>query len=56
MQQDKEFLSECLQTANWLTRSLDQRARTILKVAQEIVKQQDAFLVHGVSQNCARSI
>ena len=47
---DKEFLSECLQTANWLTRSLDQRARTILKVAQEIVKQQDAFLIHGVSR------
>jgi RNA polymerase sigma-54 factor len=37
-----------LQNASWLTRSLDQRARTILKVAAEIVKQQDAFLVHGV--------
>jgi RNA polymerase sigma-54 factor len=47
--QDKEFLNGCLQTANWLTRSLDQRARTILKVAKEIVKQQDGFLVHGVS-------
>ncbi|MBP0441080.1 RNA polymerase factor sigma-54 [Tianweitania sediminis] len=45
---DKAFLSECLQSANWLTRSLDQRARTILKVATEIVRQQDAFLVHGV--------
>jgi RNA polymerase sigma-54 factor len=49
-QEDREFLSDCLQTANWLTRSLDQRARTILKVAGEIVKQQDAFLVHGVSK------
>jgi RNA polymerase sigma-54 factor len=49
-QEDREFLSECLQTANWLTRSLDQRARTILKVAGEIVKQQDAFLIHGVSR------
>lgn len=48
--EDREFLSECLQTANWLTRSLDQRARTILKVAAEIVKQQDAFLVHGVAR------
>ena len=48
--EDKEFLTQCLQTANWLTRSLDQRARTILKVAQEIVKQQDAFLIHGVSR------
>ena len=45
---DREFLSECLQSANWLTRSLDQRARTILKVATEIVRQQDAFLVNGV--------
>lgn len=47
-QAEKEFLSECLQNANWLTRSLDQRARTILKVASEIVRQQDAFLAHGV--------
>lgn len=46
---DKAFLSECLQTANWLTRSLEQRARTILKVASEIVRQQDAFFVHGVA-------
>jgi RNA polymerase sigma-54 factor len=44
----QEFLSECLQTANWLARSLDQRARTIMKVATEIVRQQDAFLLHGV--------
>mgnify|MGYP001575247497 CR=1 FL=1 len=46
--EDYAFLNECLQTANWLTRSLDQRARTILKVATEIVRQQDAFLVNGV--------
>lgn len=45
---DQAFLNECLQTANWLTRSLDQRAKTIMKVATEIVRQQDAFLVHGV--------
>jgi RNA polymerase sigma-54 factor len=45
---EKTFLAECLQTANWLTRSLDQRARTILKVATEIVRQQDSFLAHGV--------
>jgi len=44
----QEFLSECLQTANWLARSLDQRAKTIMKVASEIVRQQDAFLLHGV--------
>ncbi len=45
---EKAFLTECMQTATWLTRSLDQRARTILKVASEIVRQQDAFLVQGV--------
>ncbi|WP_222875681.1 RNA polymerase factor sigma-54 [Terrihabitans soli] len=47
-QGEKAFLAECLQTANWLTRSLEQRARTILKVSSEIVRQQDAFLTHGV--------
>lgn len=46
--QDKAFIAECLQTANWLTRSLEQRARTILKVASEIVRQQDGFFAHGV--------
>lgn len=45
---DQAFLSDCMQSANWLTRSLDQRAKTILKVATEIVRQQDAFLTHGV--------
>lgn len=46
--EDQQFLGNCLQTANWLVRSLDQRARTILKVAEEIVRQQDAFLLHGI--------
>jgi RNA polymerase sigma-54 factor len=46
---DKSFLAECLQNANWLTRSLEQRARTILKVASEIVRQQDGFFAYGVS-------
>lgn len=44
----KAYISECLNNANWLVKSLDQRARTILKVASEIVRQQDAFLVYGV--------
>ena len=44
----REFLSECHQTASWLVKSLDQRARTILKVASEIVRQQDAFFAYGV--------
>jgi RNA polymerase sigma-54 factor len=46
---EKTFLVDCLQTANWLTRSLDQRAQTILKVATEIVRQQDGFLHRGVA-------
>jgi RNA polymerase sigma-54 factor len=45
---DKSYLSECLQSATWLVRALDQRARTILKVATEIVRQQDGFLTYGV--------
>ena len=44
----REFLSECHQNASWLVKSLDQRARTILKVASEIVRQQDAFFAFGV--------
>lgn len=46
---DKSFVNECLQTASWLTKSLDQRARTILTVAGEIVRKQDGFMMHGVS-------
>jgi RNA polymerase sigma-54 factor len=46
--QDKTYLADCLQTATWLVRALDQRAKTILKVSSEIVRQQDAFFVHGV--------
>jgi RNA polymerase sigma-54 factor len=44
----KTYLTDCLNNANWLVKSLDQRARTILKVASEIVRQQDAFLTYGV--------
>ncbi|EJN00584.1 RNA polymerase sigma-54 factor [Phyllobacterium sp. YR531] len=46
---EKTFLGECMQNANWLVRSLDQRAQTILKVAGEIVRQQEQFLLHGVA-------
>ena len=46
--EDRNYLLECLQTANWLVKSLDQRARTILRVAEEIVRQQDGFFTHGV--------
>ena len=45
----KSYLTEHLNNANWLVRSLEQRARTILKVASEIVRQQDGFFAHGVT-------
>jgi len=44
----KTYLLDCLNNANWLVKSLDQRARTILKVASEIVRQQDGFLTYGI--------
>lgn len=46
--QERSYMSSCLGSANWLMRSLDQRIKTILKVAEEIVRQQDAFLHYGV--------
>jgi len=47
--QDKRYIHDCLQTANWLVKSLHQRATTILKVSSELVRQQDGFFRHGVS-------
>jgi len=47
-EREKVFVSECMSQASWLIRSLDQRAKTILKVASEIVRQQDGFLAFGV--------
>jgi RNA polymerase sigma-54 factor len=46
---EKAFLAENWQSAQWLARSLDQRAKTVLKVATEIVRQQDGFFRHGVA-------
>nr|MDP8995068.1 RNA polymerase factor sigma-54 [Pseudomonadota bacterium] len=45
----KAWLSDCLQNASWLVKALDQRARTIVRVCTEIVKQQDGFFRHGVA-------
>jgi RNA polymerase sigma-54 factor len=45
----RAWLSECLQSANWLVKALDQRARTIVKVVSELVKRQEAFFERGVS-------
>jgi RNA polymerase sigma-54 factor len=47
-EEDRLYLSDCHANATWLVKSLDQRAKTILKVAREIVRQQDAFFVLGV--------
>ncbi len=45
---EREFLNDRLASANWLVKSLHQRATTILKVASEIVRRQEAFFQHGV--------
>ena len=45
----KAWLGDCLNSANWLVKALDQRQRTIIKVATEIVKQQEAFFRKGVA-------
>ncbi len=44
----KAFVSDCLADANWLVKALDQRARTILKVATALIKKQEMFFEHGV--------
>jgi RNA polymerase sigma-54 factor len=46
--EDRIFVADKLQTANWLVKSLQQRAQTILKVASDIVRQQDGFFRHGI--------
>ncbi len=46
----RAFISECSASASWLVRSLQQRARTILKVATEIVERQDRFFNGGVAE------
>ena len=53
-EEDRQYISTQFADANWLTKSLEQRARTILNVASEIVRRQDGFLVEGVSA-CGRS-
>ena len=47
--EERAYLAERLQSANWLVKSLEQRANTILKVAAEIVRPQDAFFRHGIT-------
>jgi len=45
---EKQYIVESFQSANWLVKSLHQRATTILRVATEIVRQQDMFFAKGV--------
>lgn len=45
---DKKYLNDQLASASWLVKALDQRAQTVLKVATEIVDQQDGFFLYGV--------
>lgn len=47
--EEKTFIAEHWANATWLVKSLAQRASTILKVAAEIVRQQDGFFRHGVT-------
>ena len=47
--ESRAWLNECLANANWLTKALDQRARTIVKVASELVKRQAEFFRKGVT-------
>ncbi len=44
----RDYLNEQLQSANWLIRAMDQRAKTILKVASEIVEIQEPFFLYGI--------
>jgi RNA polymerase sigma-54 factor len=46
----RNFIKEKLRSAIWLIKSLDQRQRTIYKVAESIVQQQRAFLDHGIDR------
>src|SRR3546814_19187037 len=46
--QDKDYVAEQYNAANWLVKSLHQRATTVLRVATEIVRQQDAFFAYGI--------
>jgi RNA polymerase sigma-54 factor len=46
---ERTYVDECRDKAKWLKKSLDQRARTVLRVASEIVRRQEGFLADGVA-------
>ena len=45
---EKAYISSCYESASWLMKALHQRAVTILRVSEEIVRWQDAFFRKGV--------
>ncbi|MBI1182297.1 MAG: RNA polymerase factor sigma-54 [Alphaproteobacteria bacterium] len=47
--EERAFLSDCFSNASWLVKALDQRAKTILKVASELVRRQEGFFLSGVA-------
>jgi RNA polymerase sigma-54 factor len=46
--EDKDYINTQMQNASWLVRAMDQRAQTILKVASEIIEQQESFFTFGI--------
>ena len=44
----KEYITTQMNNASWLVKAMDQRAKTILKVASEIIEEQDAFFNYGI--------
>lgn len=46
--EDREYITTHLNSANWLVKAMEQRAQTILKVAAELVEQQNAFFLYGI--------
>lgn len=46
--EQKKYIVEQINSANWLVKAMDQRAQTILKVATEILTQQREFFDNGV--------
>ena len=48
-EETRAYVKDKLRSALWLLKSVDQRQRTIYKVAESIVRHQRAFLDHGTS-------
>jgi RNA polymerase sigma-54 factor len=48
-EETRAYVKDKLRSALWLLKSVDQRQRTIYKVAESIVRHQRAFLDHGIS-------